>query len=108
MRYQNPRNLWEAVALLADLQHERAQAMRENDRRRLAWLARRRLQAWGYVRLCAERLAQRGEAPDDFPDHLRRYLGVSPGDDDWWRACGACVEVGPTLPGSSRESRLAA
>lgn len=108
MRYQNPRNLWEALALLSDLQHEQAQAVREGDRQRLSHLMRRRMGAWAYVRLCAERLAQRGEAPADFPHRLRECLRVSPGQEEWLQALRARAEVGERLCGLSEKSRLAA
>lgn len=108
MRYQSPRNLWEAVACLADLQHEQARAARKRDWQTLDGLARRRTRAWAYVRRCAEHLAERGEAPADLPDRLRQSLRISADQDQWVQAWRARAEVGERRSVRPQHNRLAA
>lgn len=105
---QGPRNLWEAMALLADLQHEQALALRAKDLQALNRLVQRRRQAWAYVQLCAERLAQRKEAPADLPERLRRSLRVGGDQGEWRQALWARAEVGERRGEIPEESRLAA
>jgi hypothetical protein len=73
---QGPRNLWEAVALLAHLQEQEGIAVQAGDVGALARLRKGQAVGWAYLRTFAVELVRAGEAPEDMVERLQERLQI--------------------------------
>jgi exoribonuclease II len=94
--------------LLACLQEQQARAVEEGDRRRLNRVVSLQTLAWAYVRTFAEQLVQRGEAPADLAERLRRSLRIAPAQDRQLQALRSRSAPCPLAPIFLDDERLAA
>jgi len=85
--------LWEATNLLTYLQEQQARAVNQKDWASFNRVTSLQTVAWGYIRIFAEQLVERGEVPVDLTERLRKNLGIARARDGELRTARARVSA---------------
>ncbi len=106
LAFREPRDLWEAVGMLAQIREQQLFAARAGDQAQVDRLHSLQAIVWAHIKTFATRLVDRGEAPGDMVDRLRATLQIHPARDQELHTARQRLAARPVL--SFDEKRRAA